>query len=178
GATVADVDELDAGEAEVGDQRVGVSGRVAAAEGELRVGPSHPRVAQRLAGRVRALGPPAHAGMAAERVDPDADDGDISHATASSAASSVGANAKVETCSPEWPSWNGMITNSSGMPIRNCRQSSATRRDSTRISASRSTYPTPNGRNGAAAARYGSFGGKPCTVNPHSRPVRASRWSS
>ena len=84
-APVVHVDELDAGEAELRDELVGLDrllragqgSRQAAAERELHVGPLDPGVAQRLAYRERPHVQARHSLEAAERVHSDADDGDV-----------------------------------------------------------------------------------------------------
>ena len=92
GAAVGHVDELDAGEPEVGDERVGVARGVAAAERELHVAPADAGVGQRGTGRDGALLTPADTVGPSERVHADADDGDVVGAHRVAASSGVKAN--------------------------------------------------------------------------------------
>ena len=79
GAAVADVDEGQAGQAQFVDQRVGVARGIRTAEAALHVGPVEPGIGQRLADRESALLQAGAAIGAAEGMDADADDIDISH---------------------------------------------------------------------------------------------------
>ena len=76
-APVVDVGERDAGEPEERDDRVGVVDLVAPAERELDVAPVHARVGEGPTDRDRAHVDARHAGEAAERVQPHADDRDV-----------------------------------------------------------------------------------------------------
>ena len=69
-AAVLHVDEREPRRAEIGDHRVRVAGVLAAAVGELHVGPRDAGVGERRAHGVHAHRQPAHALVAPERVDP------------------------------------------------------------------------------------------------------------
>src|SRR5581483_1893511 len=107
-AAVGDVDERDPGGTEVGDHRVGVAGVVAAAVCKLDVAPRDAGVGEGATRCLDAHGEPAHSLVAAERVDPPADnrDGGHAHVTVSS-----GSNAYDGT--PAW--W--YATTRIGIPI-------------------------------------------------------------
>ena len=76
-APVLDVDEGHAGEAEHGHGRVGVARGVGAAGGEVDLVPAQAGVGERGAGGVCGHLQAGDAGVAAERVDAEADDGDV-----------------------------------------------------------------------------------------------------
>ena len=118
GAAVVDVGERDAGEAQERDDGVGVVDLVAAAERELDVAPLDARVRERAADRDRAHLDARHAGEAAERVQPDAHDGDVHCVVLSSAAQPTGRNANVTTSLPSSSVRNGTTTSSISMPER------------------------------------------------------------
>ena len=76
GAAVLDVGERDPGQAEVGDQGVRQAGPVAAAEGDLDVGPLEPGVAQRGLDGLEAELAPGELRLPAEPGQARPDDGD------------------------------------------------------------------------------------------------------
>ena len=134
------------------------AGGHAAAEGALHVGPADAGVRQRLAGRVGALRPAGHAGMAAEGVDADSDDRDV-HGALRSTASLRARRRRSRPVAPEASRRSGMNVSLIGAPISSRAGSASVSRDSTSTaplpsSVASSTYPTPYGLNGPSAS-YG-----------------------
>ena len=111
GASVVDVGEGDPGEAHQGDDGVGVVDLVAPGEGELDVAPFDARVGEGAADGDGAHVDGRHVLEAAEGMEADPDDGDVSavHAT--------GRKAKVTTSSPVSSVRRGVSTSSISMPV-------------------------------------------------------------
>src|SRR5581483_2699765 len=126
--------ERNAGQPQPRDGGVGVAGRIRATGGEADIAPADAGVGQRRAAGVDGHIEAADAVMAAERVDPDADDRDIRAAHDSS----PGANAKVSRGPPSAPSASCSVTRI-GIPIRSRSGSRSVRIPSTRISPPSST---------------------------------------
>ena len=137
GAAVGDVDERQAGQAEVADERVGGAGGGRAAERVVDLLPRQAGVGQRGAGRVGALLASADR-VPAEGVDADADDGDVAH-EGTSWGVRTGRNANVAASSPVTAEWNGTITSSISMPIFKSSTATSTSNDSTLASPASST---------------------------------------
>ena len=136
GAAVLDVDERQAGEPEAGDRGVGVAAGVRSAGGEVDLLPADARVGERTASGDRRHLQAGDALVAAERMDADADDGDVLGHRSASSSSSAGRNAKVTV--PESPG-AAIRVSSIGIPMRSRAGSASVRRASTRTSPGSST---------------------------------------
>ena len=93
GASVAHVDERQAGEAEVGHHGIGVAAVPGAAEGEVDVGPADAGVGQSRPDGVHTHGPSGDTVVAPEGMDADPDDGDATAGRAHARSASTGAKA-------------------------------------------------------------------------------------
>ncbi len=124
-AAISDVDELEAGHAEMADHAVRVPGRVGTAISELDVFPGNTGIAQRLSDGEDALIQARQPFRPTEAVDTDADDADVAHVTCPLEAK-AGMNTGSAACGS-----SGTGTSRTLMPMRTSSGAKSTSRAST-----------------------------------------------
>ena len=116
GAPVQHVDERQRGFPELGDEGVGLAGRIRAAVRELHLRPAETCVGERRADRELTLIQAAPALGAAKGMDADTDDMNVRHGALE--VSEMGLNAYVCRVTPSAASSHSSVVSSIGMPTR------------------------------------------------------------
>ena len=132
-AAIAHIDELDTGQAQPLDHRIGIARRIRTAIGELDVGPLDPSIPERFAHRKHALVDPLDAVGSPEGMYPYANDAHIAHA-AISAGSKAGIARRSSASSSSAASVKRI-----GIPIARSSNATLTSRASTIVSPGNAT---------------------------------------